>query len=90
MSFFRILDKLVNLFFVDNLDPDVQENKIESVSEMRDWALDRVNVLYDDNQYENAQAISQEFNEWIDPHDEEIEYLYLDDQGWTEQEIDVR
>ena len=71
------------------------ETRIESepVSLVRDWAIEKIQLLHDADRHRNANALLAEFDEWINIPDEieELDYLCLEDQDWTEdQEIDVR
>jgi hypothetical protein len=69
------------------------ETQIESqsVSQIRDWAIQKIELLHEADRHKNARALAAEFDEWINIPDEveELEYLCLEDQGWTDQEIDV-
>ena len=59
------------------------------VAHVRTWSLDRA---ADKSISEtDARAILEEFYEWIEPEDDELEIVSLEDDNWTgEQEIDVR
>ena len=63
------------------------------VNQVREWAMKKINLLHDADRHRNAKALAAEFDEWINiPKDtEEMDYLCLEDNEWTdEQEIDVR
>jgi len=70
------------------------EKTIEPVSIIRDWSIERINLLADGgikSQFD-AVAISEEFDEWINinPNQEELVYLAIEPMEWTEdQEIDT-
>jgi hypothetical protein len=71
------------------------ETQIESepVAQVREWAVEKIQLLHDADRHKNAKALAAEFDEWINIPDgvEELDYLCLEDQDWTdEQEIDVR
>ncbi len=72
------------------------ETQIEPVPYVRDWCIDRIHQLTDRGGVEeqfNALAIAAEFEEWINIPEgvQELDYLCLEDEDWTdEQEIDVR
>ena len=71
------------------------ETEIESepVSVVREWAINKIELLHEADRHKNAQALLAEFDEWINLPEgvEELEYLCLEDEDWTdEQEIDVR
>jgi hypothetical protein len=69
------------------------ETQIESqsVAQVRDWAIQKIELLHEADRHKNARALAAEFDEWINIPDEaeELEYLCLEDQDWTDQEIDV-
>ncbi len=71
------------------------ETEIESepVALVREWAINKIELLHDADRHRNAQALLAEFEEWINIPEgtEELEYLCLEDEDWTDdQEIDVR
>jgi hypothetical protein len=71
------------------------ETQIESepVAQVRDWAIEKIQLLHDADRHRNAQALAAEFDEWINIPDgtEELDYLCLEEQGWTdEEELDIR
>ena len=71
------------------------ETQIESepVAQVREWAINKIELLHDADRHRNAQALLAEFDEWINLPEgvEELEYLCLEDEDWTDdQEVDVR
>jgi hypothetical protein len=71
------------------------ETQIESepVAQVRDWAIEKIQLLHDADRHKNAQALLAEFDEWINIPDgtEELDYLCLEDTEWTdEEELDIR
>ncbi len=71
------------------------ETQIEPVPHVRDWCIDRIHHLADNGGVEdqfNALAIAEEFDEWINIPDgvQELDYLCLEEEGWGDQEIDIR
>ncbi len=69
------------------------ETQIEPVIQVREWALEKIQLLHDADRHKNAKALAAEFEEWINIPDgtDELNYLCLEDQDWTEdQEIDIR
>jgi len=71
------------------------ETQIESepVAQVREWAVEKIQLLHDADRHRNAQALLAEFDEWINIPDgqDEIDYLCLENDDWTdEQEVDVR
>jgi uncharacterized protein with von Willebrand factor type A (vWA) domain len=73
----------------------IMEKTIENpyVSQVRDWAVKKIDLLHEADRHRNAKALAAEFDEWINiPEDtEELEYLSIENEEWTdEQEIDIR
>ena len=108
MKIFRALSKLYNYLTkeessVDYEEPETQiiedeeilESTIENsyVSDVRDWAVKKIELLHEADRHKNAKALLAEFDEWINIPEgtEELDYLCLEDNEWTdEQEVDVR
>jgi hypothetical protein len=79
----------------DTSEKITMETQIESepVALVREWAINKIELLHDADRHRNAQALLAEFDEWINLPEgtEELEYLCLGDEDWTDdQEIDVR
>jgi len=79
----------------DTSEKITMETQIESqsVAQVRDWAIQKIELLHEADRHKNARALASEFDEWINlPEDkEELEYLCLEDTEWTDdQEIDIR
>ena len=74
----------------------IMETQIEPVVQIRDWAVEKIESLTQHGNAVdqlNALAIIDEFHEWLNIPDgtQELDYLCLEDQDWTEdQEIDIR
>jgi hypothetical protein len=71
------------------------ETQIEPVPHVRDWCIDRIHHLADHGGMEdqlNALAIASEFDEWINIPEgtQELDYLCLEEEGWGDQEVDIR
>jgi len=68
------------------------ETQIEPIVQVRDWAIDRIESLCEQDRYKNAVALSAEFEEWLDipEGNQEIDYLCIENGEWGEQEIDVK
>ena len=71
------------------------ETQIESepVAFVREWAMNKIELLHEADRHKNAQALLAEFDEWINIPEgtEEIDYLCLEDEDWTDdQEVDVK
>ena len=71
------------------------ETQIESepVALVREWAINKIELLHDADRHKNAQALLAEFDEWINIPEgtSELDYLCLEEEGWTdEEELDIR
>ena len=82
-------------FSTDTSEKIIMETEIESepVALVREWAINKIELLHEADRHKNAQALLAEFEEWINLPEgtEELEYLCLEDEDWTDdQEIDVR
>lgn len=72
----------------------VLETSIENpyINQVREWAMKKIDLLHEADRHRNARALEAEFNEWIHIPEgtEELEYLSIEDEDWTEdREIDV-
>ena len=64
----------------------------ENINQIRDWSIERIKFLHESDRHRNARAISAEFEEWIniDEYNNELEYICLENEDWTdEQELDI-
>jgi len=73
----------------------IMETQIHSepVAQVREWAMNKIELLHEADRHKNAQALLAEFDEWINIPEgvQELDYLCLEDEDWTdEQEVDVR
>ena len=68
------------------------ETQIDPVNYVRDWAIEKIELLHEADRHRNAKALLAEFDEWINlpEGEDEINYLCLEDDTWGDQEIDVR
>jgi hypothetical protein len=68
------------------------ETQIEPVAHVREWAVEKIQLLHDADRHKNARALAAEFDEWINIPDDtnEIDYLCLEEEGWGDQEVDIR
>ena len=71
------------------------ETQIEPVTYVREWCIDRIHHLADYGGLEdqlNAVSLAEEFDEWINIPDgvQELDYLCLEEEGWGDQEVDIR
>ena len=48
------------------------------IQQSHEWAIDRVHLLTDNKQEEDAYSIVEEFSEWINPKDEEHDIFSLE------------
>jgi hypothetical protein len=65
----------------------------EPVAQVREWAINKIELLHDADRHRNAQALLAEFDEWINIPEgtTELDYLCLEEEGWTdEEELDIR
>ncbi len=64
----------------------------EPVTQVRDWAIEKIQLLHEADRHKNAKALLAEFDEWINIPEgvEELDYLCIEDEGWGEQEVDVK
>ena len=78
----------------DTSEKIIMERTTEPVPVIREWSIGRIHELADGDieaQF-NAVAIAEEFDEWINipPDQEELTYLSIEPEEWTEdQEIDT-
>ena len=50
----------------------------KTIQQSHEWAINRVHLLTDNKQEEDAYSIVQEFSEWINPKDEEHDIFSLE------------
>jgi len=66
----------------------IMETQISPLEQVLDWAVDKIETMED---HSNALALVSEFKEWINAEEnQQIDYLCLEEEGWGEQEIDIR
>ena len=73
----------------------IMETQIEPVSQVREWALEKIEKLTQHGNAVdqlNALALIDEFDEWLNIPEgvQELDYLCLEDESWGDQEIDIR
>lgn len=58
----------------------VKSLESENLSLIKDWAVNKIDLLHEADRHRNASALESEFYEWIHiPNNvEEIEYFYID------------
>ena len=76
----------------DTSEKIISEIESEPVAQVQQWAMNRIDSLHDLDRHKNAKALAAEFDEWINIPEgtEELDYLCIEEEGWTDQEIDVR
>jgi len=54
--------------------------KNDTLSNIRDWAVGKIDLLHESDRHKNAKALEAEFQEWIHIPDEvkEIDVIYID------------
>ena len=59
----------------------IMATQIEPVVQVRDWAIERIENLHDQDRHKNAIALMEEFDEWLDISEEteEIEYFCIEE-----------
>jgi hypothetical protein len=71
------------------------ETEIEPVLQAREWSIDRIHQLAESTEtedYLNAIAIAEEFDEWINIPEglSELDCLVMErEEGFGDQEVDV-
>lgn len=76
--------------------PQQKEERIELntqienvfVSQVRDWAVQKIELLHEADRHRNAKALAAEFDEWINiPEDvEELDYLCIENDLWVDDQ----
>jgi hypothetical protein len=79
----------------DTSEKIIMETQIDSepVAQVREWAINKIELLHDADRHKNAQALLAEFDEWINIPEgvTELDYLCLEEENWTdEEELDIR
>ena len=88
-------DGIIHKSSTDTSEKTTMEIQIESqsVAQIRDWAIHKIELLHEADRHRNAKALAAEFDEWINIPEgvDELDYICIEDDDWTdEQEIDVR
>jgi gamma-glutamyl:cysteine ligase YbdK (ATP-grasp superfamily) len=73
----------------------IMETQIEPVVQIRDWVSERIDQLSQHGNTVdqlNALALIDEYHEWLNIPEgtHELDYLCLEEEGWGDQEIDIR
>jgi len=58
-----------------------------TLSDIKDWAVNKIDLLHESDRHKNARALEQEFEEWIHIPDEvkEIDIMYMDISGLNDR-----
>ncbi len=51
------------------------------VSHVRDWAIEKIELLHESDRHRNARALLAEFEEWIEPDGDELEIVSLEPES---------
>ena len=68
------------------------ENSIEPIIQVREWSIDRIHHLADTGSLEqqfDAVSIAEEFDEWINIPEDQMEVEYLSLEELDDQEADI-
>jgi hypothetical protein len=59
------------------------ETQIEPVVQVRDWAIQKIDLLHEADRHKNARALLAEFDEWINlpEGEDEISYICLEENS---------
>ena len=73
----------------------IMETQIEPVVQIREWASERIDKLSQHGNAVdqlNALALIDEYHEWLNIPEgvQELDYLCLEEEGWGDQEVDIR
>jgi hypothetical protein len=65
-----------------NIIPTLEESNLncEYLADVKDWAVNKIDLLHEADRHKNAKALEAEFYEWIHIPDDvkEIEFFYMD------------
>jgi hypothetical protein len=64
----------------------------QELSDIRNWAVKKIELLHEADRHRNARALAAEFDEWINIPDDvdEIDYISIQNLDWIDDhEIDV-
>ena len=61
-----------------------------TLSDIKDWAVNKINLLHESDRHKNAKSLEQEFEEWIHIPEEiqEIEIMYMDISSPNDRPLD--
>jgi len=55
----------------------IMETQTDPVNHVRDWAIQKIELLHEADRHKNARALLAEFDEWINLPDGEDEISYI-------------
>lgn len=105
MNFLRFLKKLIkcltsepNSAIVVEETPTTEktsmkiQSEVNPVNYVRDWAIEKIELLHESDRHKNAKALAAEFDEWINlpEGEDEISYLCIEEDWTDDQEVDVQ
>lgn len=83
LSFLKGLTKSEKSASVESNETFIMETptEINPVNHIRDWAIQKIDLLHEADRHRNANALLAEFDEWINLPDgvDEIEYICLEE-----------
>ena len=61
----------------------IMETQIEPIVQVRDWAIQKIDLLHEADRHKNARALLAEFDEWINlpEGEDEISYICLEENS---------
>jgi hypothetical protein len=61
-----------------------------TLSDIKDWAVNKIDLLHESDRHKNAKALEQEFEEWIHIPEEvqEIDIMYIDISALNDRPLD--
>ena len=61
-----------------------------TLSDIKDWAVNKIDLLHESDRHKNAKSLEQEFEEWIHIPEEvqEIEIMYMDISALNDRPLD--
>ena len=61
-----------------------------TLSDIKDWAVNKIDLLHESDRHKNAISLEQEFEEWIHIPEEvqEIEIMYMDISSLNDRPLD--
>ena len=85
-------DTIIATSSADISEKTIMEDSIEPIVQVREWSIDRIHHLADTGSLEqqfDAVAIAEEFDEWINIPEDQMEVEYLSLEELDDQEADI-